>query len=89
MSTTKTKKSESKTYKFEAETGKILDLMINSLYEKKDIFLRELISNSSDACDKLRYESLTNKKLLSNDTDFKIKISFRLSNQKKVGVTLV
>ena len=48
--------------KFEADTGKILDIVINSLYSEREIFLRELISNSSDALDKRKYLGLTNKK---------------------------
>ena len=48
---------------FKAESKKLLDLMVNSIYTNKDIFLRELISNANDALDKLYYESLTNKKL--------------------------
>jgi molecular chaperone HtpG len=62
--------------KFGAETGKILNLMIHSLYTNKDIFLRELISNSSDACDKLRYLSIENPNLISEDPHFKINISY-------------
>ncbi len=61
--------------KFDAEVGKILQLMIHSLYANKDIFLRELISNSSDACDKLRYLSVTNPTLTKDDPEFKIKFS--------------
>ena len=47
------------TYSFQAEVGKILDIVAHSLYSQKEVFLRELISNASDACDKLRYRSLT------------------------------
>lgn len=59
---------------FDAEVGKILHLMIHSLYENKEIFIRELISNSSDACDKLRYLSQTEPALLEGDGNFKITI---------------
>ncbi|KJV65845.1 MULTISPECIES: molecular chaperone HtpG [Ehrlichia] len=61
--------------KFDAEVGKVLKLVIHSLYTNKDIFLRELVSNASDACDKLRYESLSNQDLIDQDSDFKIVIS--------------
>jgi molecular chaperone HtpG len=71
--------------KFDAEVGKILQLMIHSLYANKDIFLRELISNSSDACDKLRYLSITNPELTKNDSVFKIKIS---ANEEKRTLTI-
>lgn len=64
----------SKKKKFSAEIGKVLKLMIHSLYTNKDIFLRELISNASDACDKLRYESLSNPSIAHNE-ELKIKIS--------------
>ena len=60
---------------FKSESKRILDLMINSIYTNKDIFLRELISNSSDALDKLYYESLTNKDLKVKKSDLEIKIS--------------
>lgn len=61
--------------KFDAEVGKILQLMIHSLYTNKDIFMRELVSNASDACDKLRYLSLTKPELIKDDPEFKIKIT--------------
>jgi molecular chaperone HtpG len=67
-----TKHSEIK--KFDAEVGKVLNLMIYSLYTNKDIFLRELISNASDACDKLRYLSITDSSLIAEGTEFKIQI---------------
>jgi molecular chaperone HtpG len=57
---------------FEAEVGRVLDLVINSLYQHREIFLRELISNASDACDRLRYASLTEPSLLGDDPALKI-----------------
>ena len=61
-------------FQFNAEISKVLQLMIHSLYANRDIFLRELISNSSDACDKLRYEALTNPELVEGDASFAIVI---------------
>src|SRR5436305_14722398 len=62
------------TFAFQAETKELLRLMIHSLYTDKDIFLRELISNASDALDRLRFESLTNQELLQGDDRFEIRI---------------
>ena len=62
-------------HQFEADTGKILDIVIHSLYSNKEIFLRELVSNSSDAIDKLRYLSATDKKLSDLAENFTITIS--------------
>jgi molecular chaperone HtpG len=59
---------------FEAEVGRVLDLVVNSLYKEREIFLRELVSNASDACDKLRYASLSQPELLGTDTELKIEI---------------
>ena len=61
--------------KFKTEVSKLLDIVVNSLYSEKYIFLRELISNSSDACDKLRYYSLTNPGIAKDNGDFKITIT--------------
>ena len=60
---------------FQAEVGKLLDIVVNSLYSEKYIFLRELISNASDACDKLRYLALTNPDIAKNSGAFKIMIT--------------
>ena len=60
---------------FRAEVSRLLDIVVHSLYSEKEIFLRELISNASDACDKLRYEALTQPELSGEETDFKISIS--------------
>lgn len=60
---------------FKAESKRLMDLMINSIYTNKDIFLREIISNASDAIDKLHYKSLTDKKIKVNKNDFNIFIA--------------
>ena len=61
---------------FQAEVKQLLNLMIHSLYSNKEIFLRELVSNASDACDKLRFEALNNVGLYGDDSDLKIRVSF-------------
>ena len=63
------------TRKFEAEVAQVLHLVTHSLYSHKEIFLRELISNASDACDKLRFESIGKPELLAGDTDLHIEIN--------------
>ena len=64
------------TMNFQAEVKQLLHLMIHSLYSNRDIFLRELVSNASDACDKLRFESIADPALLENDSDLKIRVAF-------------
>ena len=61
---------------FQAEVKQLLQLMIHSLYSNKEIFLRELISNASDACDKLRFEALNDSSLYGDDAELKIRIAF-------------
>jgi molecular chaperone HtpG len=63
------------TLQFQAETKQLLDLMIHSLYSNKEIFLRELISNSSDALDRLRFEALTKPELLAGDENLEIRLA--------------
>lgn len=62
------------TLQFQAEVAKLLRIVTHSLYSEKDIFLRELVSNASDACDRLRYAALTEPELLGTDSEFKIVI---------------
>ncbi len=64
--------TQKETLGFQTEIKQLLDLMIHSLYSNRDIFLRELISNASDACDKLRFEALDNDKLYGGDSDLGI-----------------
>jgi heat shock protein beta len=66
----------SETFKFEAEVHRMLDIVVNSLYQNKDVFLRELISNASDALDKIRFLSLTNAKLLEGEDKFQVQIEY-------------
>lgn len=68
--------TQKETLGFQAEVAQLLDLMIHSLYSNKEIFLRELISNASDAIDHLRFDMLSNAQLAENDTDLKIRVSY-------------
>ena len=74
-----------KTLGFQTEARKLLKLMINSLYSNREIFLRELISNASDAIDRLRFESLNDESLIADDPEFRIRIAF----DKDAGVVSV
>ncbi|HAR63495.1 MAG: molecular chaperone HtpG [Candidatus Margulisiibacteriota bacterium] len=64
------------TFQYQTEVQQLLDLVIHSLYSNKDIFLRELISNASDAIDKIRFDAITDQNLLENNSDWKIKLAF-------------
>ncbi len=70
-----------KKYEFQAEVGKILNIVANSLYSDKEIFLREYISNAADACDKLRYEQVKNPALIEKNEKFKILVATDKKNK--------
>merc|ERR1712193_246630 len=74
------------TYAFQAEINQLLSLIINALYSNKEILLRELISNASDACDQIRFESLTDKSKLDSNPNMEIKI---IPNKKSNTLTVI
>jgi molecular chaperone HtpG len=72
------------THSFEADVAKLLHLMVHSVYSDKDVFLRELISNAADACEKLRYEAISQPALLGNDPQPKITIVLDPENRQLI-----
>ena len=68
--------AQKETLGFQAEVKQLLDLMVHSLYSNKEIFLRELISNGSDAIDRLRFDALSHPELYEDDSEFKIRVSY-------------
>lgn len=71
----------SSTFEYEAEVHKMLDIVVNSLYTNKDVFLRELISNASDALDKIRFLSVTKPELLDSKKELEVKIEYDPDNK--------
>ena len=66
-------KAKKENMEFQTEVNQLLQLMIHSLYSNKEIFVRELISNASDACDKLRFEAISDDTLYEGDPEFALK----------------
>jgi molecular chaperone HtpG len=81
-----TTETQKETLEFQTEVRQLLGLMIHSLYSNKEIFLRELISNASDACDKLRFDALSDDSLYDGDSELKIRVSFD-KDKRTVTVT--
>lgn len=84
--TQKTTDSDSKNMEFNADVARLLDIVANALYSNSDVFLRELISNASDACDRLRYDAIESPDLIDGDADYRIEI---LSDTSARTITII
>ncbi|KAJ8497477.1 hypothetical protein OPV22_008029 [Ensete ventricosum] len=80
----RTLRSSAEKFEFQAEVSRLMDIIINSLYSNKDIFLRELVSNASDALDKIRFLALTDKDVLGEGDNTKLDILIKLDKEKKI-----
>ena len=77
-----TEHAATQTHAFEADVAKLLQMMVHSVYSDKDVFLRELISNAADACEKLRYEAIADPALLGDDPRPRITITLDPDNRR-------
>ncbi|CAB4265557.1 unnamed protein product [Prunus armeniaca] len=77
-------RSNAEQFQFQAEVSRLMDIIIHSLYSNKDIFLRELISNASDALDKIRFLALTDKEVLGEGDDTNLQIQIKLDKEKRI-----
>ncbi|MGY5802493.1 molecular chaperone HtpG [Rhizobium sp. LEGMi12c] len=82
--TTTTAENTAESHVFEADVARLLHMMVHSVYSDKDVFLRELISNAADACEKLRYEAITHPGLLANDPDSRILLTLDADGGKLI-----
>lgn len=82
--TTTTAENTAESHVFEADVARLLHMMVHSVYSDKDVFLRELISNAADACEKLRYEAIAHPGLLANDPDSRILLTLDADGSKLI-----
>jgi len=82
--TTTTAENTAESHVFEADVARLLHMMVHSVYSDKDVFLRELISNAADACEKLRYEAIAHPGLLANDPDSRILLTLDADGNKLI-----